>query len=211
MEIKELIKRHPRLLICAEDVENAANELKTCFLGGGRVYICGNGGSAADSTHIVGELVKGFLSKRPLDDTMKCRLAAADSELGEKLGNKLQGGLPAHDLCENISLSTAVANDIDPDMIYAQQLIAYGHAGDILIAISTSGNAKNTAYAAVTARALGMTVIGLTGESGGKLKDFSDICVRVPEKETYKVQELHLPVYHFLCAKVESDLFGTTE
>jgi len=211
MDIQELIKRHPQLLYCGEDIENAANELKTCFVGGGRVYLCGNGGSAADSTHIVGELVKGFLSKRPLDDAVKCRLAAVDSELGTKLGEKLQGGLPAHDLCENISLSTAVANDIDPDMIYSQQLIAYGQAGDILIAISTSGNAKNTAYAAVTAHALGMTVIGLTGETGGKLKAFSDICIRVPEKETYKVQELHLPVYHYLCAKVENDLFGSAE
>lgn len=211
MDIQELIKRHPQLLYCGEDIENAVNELKTCFLGGGRIYVCGNGGSAADSTHIVGELVKGFLSKRPLDDTMKCRLAAADPELGEKLGNKLQGGLPAHDLCENLSLSTAVANDIDPDMIYAQELIAYGRAGDVLIAISTSGNAKNTAYAAVTARALGMTVIGLTGETGGTLKQYSDICIRVPEKETYKVQELHLPIYHYLCAKVENDLFGCAE
>ncbi|HOP10603.1 MAG TPA: SIS domain-containing protein [Oscillospiraceae bacterium] len=207
MDIQDLIKRHPQLLYCAEDIDAAARELKTCFVGSGRVYVCGNGGSAADSTHIVGELVKGFLSKRPLDDTMKCRLAAADSELGEKLGEKLQGGLPAHDLCENLSLSTAVANDIDPDMIYAQELIAYGRAGDILIAISTSGNAKNTAYAAVTAHALGMTVIGLTGEGGGKLKEHSDLCIRVPEKETYKVQELHLPIYHFLCAKVEEELF----
>ncbi len=208
MDIQELIIRHPKLLYCGEDIENAVKELKTCFSGGGRVYICGNGGSAADSTHIVGELVKGFLSKRPLDDAIKCRLAAIDSELGVKLGEKLQDGLPAHDLCENISLSSAVANDIDPDMIYAQQLIAYGQAGDILIAISTSGNAKNTAYAAVTAHALGMTVIGLTGETGGKLKELCGICIRVPEKETYKVQELHLPVYHYLCAKVENDLFG---
>jgi len=211
MDIQELIKRHPQLLYCGEDIDAAANELKTCFSGGGRVYVCGNGGSAADSTHIVGELVKGFLSKRPLDDTMKYRLSRTDSELGGQLGEKLQGGLPAHDLCENLSLSTAVANDIDPDMIYAQELIAYGRAGDILIAISTSGNAKNAVYAAVTAHALGMTVIGLTGESGGKLKQYSDICIRVPEKETFKVQELHLPVYHFLCAKVEEELFGAAE
>lgn len=211
MDIREVIKRHPQLSACGEDIANAANELKTCFSGGGRVYLCGNGGSAADSTHIVGELVKGFLSKRPLGDAIKSRLAAVDAELGEALGEKLQGGLPAHDLCENLSLSTAVANDIDPDMIFAQQLIAYGRAGDVLLAISTSGSAKNIAYAAVTAHALGMTVIGLTGESGGNLKRMSDICIRVPEKETYKIQELHLPVYHYLCAKVESDLFESAE
>lgn len=208
MEITQLLERYPVLSVCEKEIEYAARELKTCFSAGGRFYVCGNGGSAADAGHIVGELGKGFLKKRPLGYQLCYDLKKVDPTLGETLSQKLQLGLPAYNLCENSPLSTAVANDLGGDLIYAQQVMAYGRSGDVLLAISTSGNALNLRYAAVTARALGMSVIGLTGQSGGKLKPLADVCICVPETETYKVQELHLPVYHYLCAAVEAAFYA---
>lgn len=209
--LNETLRRYPALECCAEAIRQTVGELVTCFAGGGRLLVCGNGGSAADSAHIVGELTKGFLSKRPLPDDLSCRLAAIDREtgtdLGEKLSQKLQQGLPAQNLCESLALNTAAANDLDGDMIYAQGVMAYGRAGDVLLAISTSGSALNTAYAVTAARAQGLTTIGLTGQSGGRLAKLCDLCIRVPETETYRVQELHLPVYHAICAEVEAACF----
>lgn len=205
--VKELIERYPSLECCGGDVGNAIKELCACLGGGGRVFLCGNGGSAADATHIVGELVKGFKKKRPIDYQTAYQLKKVDPQSGEKLASGLQGGLCAHDLGENLSLVTAVSNDLGAELVYAQQVMAYGRAGDLLIGITTSGNAENVRLAAVTARAIGMSVIGLTGQSGGKLAQFSDICIKVPETETYKVQELHLPVYHCLCAATEAEFF----
>ena len=208
---QEMIERYPQLEVCGDAVKMAVNELLTCFYGGGRLLVCGNGGSAADSAHIVGELAKGFLSKRPLLAETRYRPSRLDEEygtdMGAKLADKLQQGLPAHDLCENLSLNTAAANDLDGDMIYAQGVMAYGRAGDVLLAISTSGNALNTAYAVMAAKAQGMTTIGLTGAKGGKLAELCDLCIKVPETETFKVQELHLPVYHAICAEIEADYF----
>lgn len=211
----EMLNRYPQLAPCGDSIKMAVNELLTCFYGGGRLLVCGNGGSASDSAHIVGELAKGFLSKRPLLAETRHRLAKLDAEyhteLGALLADKLQQGLPAQDLCENIALNTAAANDIDPDMIFAQGVMAYGRAGDVLLAISTSGNAKNAAYAVLAAKAQGMTAIGLTGAKGGRLAELCDLCIRVPETETFKVQELHLPVYHTICAEIEADFFDESK
>lgn len=206
MDYRQLSDRIPKLSECRDDIEKCIGMLLSCFRGGGRLFVCGNGGSAADCAHIVGELAKGFLKKRPVGGSFARRLAE-EGEEGRELSEKLQGGLPVHDLCENVSLNTAVANDIGADMIFAQQICAYGRAGDILLVISTSGCARNGLLAAAAARAMGLSVIGLTGSGGGKLKPRCDVCIAVPEKETYLVQELHLPVYHYICASVEEALF----
>ena len=183
-----------------DQITQAARMIIHCFKQGGKVLLCGNGGSACDCAHIAGELLKGFLKKRPLPAELCARI-------GEEWAGKLQMGLPAIDLTAHSALISAVANDLDAANVYAQQVLAYGKPGDVLLCISTSGNAKNVTCAAMTARALGLTVIGLTGRTGGRLNALSDICIRVPEDETYKVQELHLPVYHYLCAAVEARFF----
>ncbi len=166
-----------------------------------------NGGSAADSEHIVGELMKSFRKKRPLDDKMKESLTQMFGESGRILGETLEGGLPAVSLCSHVSLKSAVGNDTDPANIYAQQLFSLGRGGDCLIAISTSGNAENCMRAAMVAKLTGMKIIALTGAKGGRLKEVADVTINVPECETYAVQELHLPVYHCLCAMLEEELF----
>lgn len=204
--LNELLTRYPKLLGAKEDIIAAATRLIECFEADGKLLICGNGGSAADAEHISGELLKGFLKKRELPyekrEEMKTRCPESEALLG-----KLQGGLSAIPLTSLSSLSTAVANDSDPDMIFAQAVMALGREGDALICISTSGNAANTVNAAVVAKSLGMTVIALTGEGGGRLAAVANVAVRVPEKETFKVQELHLPLYHYLCAAVEEHFY----
>lgn len=176
---------------------NAACEmLCRCFRDGAKVLVCGNGGSAADSGHIVGELVKGFLKKRPLP-----------GEWMDKLNMPLQLGLPAIDLTAQGAVISATANDLGGEYVYAQQVMAYANKGDVLIGITTSGNAANVINAARVARLKGARVIGLTGVGGGKLAEFCDLLLDVPEKETYKVQELHLALYHQLCARVEAEFF----
>ena len=167
----------------------------------------GNGGSAADSDHIVGELMKGFVKRRPLPEELKRALAAADPVRGKELAEKLQGALPAIALTNHAALSSAFANDVDGVLSYAQQVNGYGRTGDVFLGISTSGNAENVMYAAVTARAKGMRVIALTGKTGGKLGAFADISIIVPEQETYKIQELHLPIYHALCLMLEERFY----
>jgi len=201
--LDELIERYPALAPIQEAIAMGADAMKKSIDAGGKILVCGNGGSAADADHIVGELMKSFVKKRPIADSLKQALLAADAALGSELADSLQGGIPAISLTQHTALSTAFANDVDPHMTYAQQTVVLGNANDIFIGISTSGNAKNVRYAAICAKAKGLTVIGLTGESGGKLKALCDICITVPETATFKVQELHLPVYHTLCLMLE--------
>ena len=195
--IHELILRYPQLKVCEADVVGAKDAMVKTYRQGGKILLCGNGGSAADCDHIAGELLKGFRSLRPV----------TDETIPEDLRAKLQGSLPAVSLHSASAAMTASLNDLDPNMVYAQMLHGLGEKGDLLIALSTSGNAQNVCNAARLARAKGLTVIGLTGATGGKLKELSDLCICVPEIETYKVQELHLPVYHYLCAQTEQELF----
>lgn len=202
-----LLGRYPALSGCQKELLAAENALIRCYEQGGKLLLCGNGGSAADCDHIVGELMKGFLKRRPLSEEQKRKMCTAEPSIPESVLNKLQGGLPAISLPSITALNTAFCNDVDPELVFAQPLMALGRPGDILLCISTSGNAANVAAAAVTAKALGLTVLGLTGKTGGKLKALADICICVPETETYKVQELHLPVYHHLCAQVEAHFF----
>ena len=194
---QELLMRYPNLEACIDDIEKAKDAMIACYERGGKILLCGNGGSSADCEHIAGELMKGFLKKRPVlgDERLK--------EFDEDFLKRLQGGLPAIALPSMTGVNTAFANDVDPEMVYAQAVLALGKENDILIGLSTSGNAANVANALKVAKALNMTVIGLSGGTGGKMKEISDICICAPEKETFKIQELHLPIYHYLCAMVE--------
>ncbi len=206
--IKELIERYPALEYCKAEIEAARNTLIECYENGGKLLLSGNGGSSADCDHIVGELMKSFLLKRPIDESRKEQMQKSSPALDSATLDSLQMGLPAISLTSMSALNTAFANDVDPELIYAQSVLALGKAGDVLIAISTSGNAKNVCEAAKVARAIGMKVIALTGKDGGELKSLSDVCVIAPECETYKIQELHLPIYHNICAEVEKHFFG---
>lgn len=206
--INELITRYEKLNACKQDIELAANLIIDCYKMDCKVLICGNGGSAADSEHIVGELMKGFLKKRPLNTELKEAMKNNCNMLDDELLSKLQGGLPAVALPSVAGLNSAFCNDVDPELIYAQSVVGLGNLGDVLIALSTSGNSKNVFAAAKVAKGLGLTVVALTGETGGKIKDVADVCIKVPETETYKIQELHLPVYHYLCATVEEEFFA---
>ena len=206
--LHDLIKRYPVLECVQEDIETVYTTMAECFENGGKVLIAGNGGSAADSEHIVGELMKGFAKKRPVDAEMTAALLAIDEARGAELAVKLQGGLPAIALNAHTALSTAFANDVDPVLCYAQQVNGYGKPGDVFLGISTSGNAENVMYAAVTAKAKGMKVLALTGKDGGKLAKVADCSVIVPCQETYKIQELHLPIYHVLCLLLEEHFYA---
>lgn len=205
--LEELIGRYPVLEPCRESIRQAYQALEECFLAGGKLLVAGNGGSAADSDHIVGELMKGFVKKRPLPDSLVQALKEAEPQRGAELSQKLQGALPAIALTNHVALSSAFANDVDGILSYAQQVNGYGNRGDVFLGISTSGNAENVMYAAVTARAKGMKIIGLTGRDGGKLGAFADISIVVPKQETYQIQELHLPVYHALCLMLEKRFY----
>ncbi len=195
--MKDLLLRYPQLSDCENDIENALNLLIKAFKNGGKLLVCGNGGSSADAEHIVGELVKGFKYKRKV----------CDSRISPDLCEKLQGGLPAFSLSSQNALITAVSNDTDADMIFAQQVFAYAKENDIIMGITTSGNSKNVVNALRLAREMGVSTLALTGADGGVAKEISDVTICVPESETYKVQELHLPVYHYLCAGVEKNFF----
>lgn len=203
--LSSLIQAHPALEACRRDILTAFEILESGYRGGGRLLVCGNGGSAADAGHITGELMKGFRLKRPLSPEDKQKLALLPG--GAELAHKLQGALPCISLAEHAALSTAFSNDVDPHLVFAQQVWGYGREGDMLLGISTSGNAENVCSAAVAARARGMRIIGLTGRSGGRLKELCDAVIRVPADETYRVQEYHLPVYHALCAMLEDAFF----
>ena len=205
--IDELIKRYPVLLTVRDDINAFYKTLKECYDNGGKLLIAGNGGSCADAEHIVGELMKGFCKRRAVSDEFKAKLIEADSENGEEIAGKLQGGLPAMALSNHQALNTAFANDVDADFYYAQQVYGYGKKGDVFLGISTSGNAKNIMYAAAVAKAKGMKVLGLTGKTGGSLAKAADVSIIVPEEETYKIQELHLPIYHAICLMLEDTYF----
>lgn len=185
----------------------AYKAMEECFRRGGKLLVAGNGGSASDSQHIVAELMKGFEKRRALPDERKHALIKVDPIRGRRMGELLQGALCAISLSANTALNTAFANDVDPILCYAQQVNGYGRKGDILLAISTSGNSENILYASVAARSAGMCVIGFTGENGGKLAAFSDILIRMPETKTSHVQELQLPVYHCWCRMLEEAFF----
>lgn len=207
-KILELTARFPELKVCSEDVLNAVNAIIDCYKAGGKVLICGNGGSSSDSSHIVGEFMKGFLKLRPLSADKRSQLKSNCADITDELLDNLQGSLPAINLTENSGIISAFANDVDPVNVYAQQVLGYGKKGDVIIGITTSGNSSNILNACNLAKGLGLTVIGLTGRDGGKLKNASDICIIAPEQETFKIQELHLPIYHCICAMVE-DAFYT--
>ncbi len=205
--LDELVARYPVLVSCRADIEAAFTLLARTFAAGGKLLVCGNGGSAADADHIVGELMKGFRrARRPSGETA-ARLAASDPELGPRLASRLQLGLPAINLAAGSAFPTAFANDEDPGLVFAQQVLALGRSGDALLGISTSGNAANVIAALVTARAVGMGTVGLAGGSGGRMRGRCDVLVAVPGSRTFEVQELHLPVYHCLCAMLEDRFF----
>lgn len=203
-----LVERYPSLESAKEDIVAAYLLLEESYENGGKLLVAGNGGSAADAEHIVGELMKGFkLSRKPETDFAE-RLVAENQELGSVLAENLQGALPAIALDGHPALSTAYMNDCEPLLCFAQQVNGYGKSGDVFLGISTSGNSKNVLYAATTAHAKGMKVIGLTGAKDSKLKDMSDVCIKAPQTETYMIQELHLPIYHCLCLMLENRFFA---
>lgn len=206
--LETLLQNYPQLAVCQNDIQNAIQLIGDCFAQNGTLFTCGNGGSSADADHIAGEFLKGFCKKRPADDkTMDALRRYAGEEDGLLLGTKLQCGLRCIPLGDFSSLLSAVRNDLDGQMDYAQALFALGRPGDVLLGISTSGNARNVKLATAVAKTLGMKVIGLTGEKGGLLAQNADIAIRVPAQETFRIQEFHLPVYHTICLCVENRFF----
>ena len=213
LTIHTLLQNHPALAVCRDTIESARDLLVTTYRDGGKLLLCGNGGSAADCDHIAGELLKGFLSHRPLSEE-DCMTLADTLPEGEAdpdlylLAGQLPGGLPAISLPAQTAAVTAVSNDTDPALIFAQLVWALGEKGDTLVCLSTSGNSKNVVLAAKAARAKGMKVLAMTGEADSALSALADVTIQVPATETYRVQEYHLPVYHYLCAAVEEEIFG---
>lgn len=206
--IDMLIKRYPVLEVCKQDIIEAYFLMEECYENGGKLLIAGNGGSAADSEHIAGELMKRFRVQRPVTEEYATKLVQIDPKRGKELARNLERSLMAIPLVAHEALTTAYINDVDGLGVFAQQLMGYGRAGDIFLGISTSGNSKNIMNATVVAKASEIKIIGLTGAKGGELAKVSDVAIRVPEEETYMVQELHLPVYHCLCLMLEDRFFG---
>lgn len=207
-QIEILLNRYPLLKIVEKEITEAYLLIEKSYKNDGKLLVAGNGGSAADAEHIVGELMKGFKYQRKIHRDLAKRLLDENEKLGEVLAEKLQGALPAIALDGHVALSTAYMNDCEPLLCFAQQVSGYGKKEDVFFGISTSGNSKNILYAAITARAKGMKVIGMTGAKNNELEKISDVCIKVPETETYMVQELHLPVYHCLCLMLEEEFFG---
>ena len=203
-----LILRYPQLIVVKDCIVEAYQILEESYTNDGKLLVAGNGGSAADAEHIVGELMKGFVNPRKLEAEYSDALITVNKELGRVLSENLQGALPAIALDGHLALTTAYMNDCEPLLCFAQQVNGYGGEGDVFFGISTSGNSKNVLYAAVTAHAKGMKVIGLTGAKNSKLEQMSDVCIKVPQTETYMIQELHLPVYHCLCLMLEERFFS---
>ena len=203
-----LVERYPSLESARNDIVAAYLLLEESYKNGGKLLVAGNGGSAADAEHIVGELMKGFKLPRKPEADFAEKLVEENQELGSVLAENLQGALPAIALDGHPALSTAYMNDCEPLLCFAQQVNGYGKSGDVFLGISTSGNSKNVLYAATTAHAKGMKVIGLTGAKDSKLKDMSDVCIKAPQTETYMIQELHLPIYHCLCLMLEDNFFA---
>ena len=203
-----LILRYPQLIVAKDCIVEAYQILEESYTNDGKLLVAGNGGSAADAEHIVGELMKVFVNPRKLEAEYSDALITVNKELGRVLSENLQGALPAIALDGHLALTTAYLNDCEPLLCFAQQVNGYGRKSDVFLGISTSGNSRNILYAATVAKAKGMKVIGLTGEKDSKLSEISDTCIQVPETETYKIQELHLPVYHCLCLMLEDTFFG---
>lgn len=209
--LKELFEKYPKFINIEQSIIDSVELAINTFSNGNKLLICGNGGSAADSEHIVGELMKSFVLKRELSEMQKALITDKFPIHANYLISNLQQGLPAISLVSHTALSTAFANDNAPDLVFAQQVLGYGKDGDLLLAISTSGSSKNVIYATEIAKTFGLNVIALTGETGGTLKDICDVLINVPETEAYKVQELHLPYYHAFCLAVENEFFGVYE
>jgi D-sedoheptulose 7-phosphate isomerase len=205
--LETLIKRYPSLKTVKNDINAAFDILTASYSNGSKLLIAGNWGSASDAEHIAGELMKTFSKKRNLPDSFIDDIKKVDTEIAEYLIPRMQPGLPTIALSGHASLNTACINDIDGNITFAQQVYGYGKENDVLLAISTSGNSKNVLYATAVARVKKLKIIALTGEGGGKLKQYADVCISVPETETWKIQELHLPVYHCLCQMLENHFF----
>ena len=201
--IKQLIERYPALSVCENDIRQAAKAIINSYEKGGKLLVAGNGGSAADSDHICGELLKSFVKIRKPDNDFLAKLKEIDAETGAYLSDKLQGSLPAIALTNQSALMTASLNDVDGNVMFAQQVNGYGKPEDVFLGITTSGNSADVIYATVVAKAKGLKTIALTGKSGGKIKDLADITIIVPSNETFMIQEYHLPVYHALCLEIE--------
>jgi len=200
-----LIKNYPELEVCRQAIADATEMIIECYKNGGKILLCGNGGSASDTEHIAGELLKGFLKKRPLPNDMRQKFVDAGGDAG--FADKLQGSLPAISLTGHPALATAYINDVDAEFVFAQQLYGLGKPGDILIAMSTSGNARNVANAVICAKATGLKVIALTGTPGGRMRTMCDVAVCAPSSETFRIQEYQLPIYHAICVMVEEYFF----
>lgn len=205
--LDELIDRYPALKSQRDHIVGAYKILENSYVNFGQLLIAGNGGSAADAEHIVGELMKAFIKPRKLNNDLQNKLKAVDEKLGSVLADSLQGALPAIAVTGHVGLSTAYLNDCNPLLSFAQQVNGFGKEGDVFLGISTSGNSENILYALVTAKAKGMKTIGLSGRDGGKMKELCDEIIIVPERETFKIQELHLPIYHALCLMLEERFF----
>jgi D-sedoheptulose 7-phosphate isomerase len=205
--LDQLCERYPSLSDLNDRIAEAAGIIIDCYSRGGKLLVCGNGGSSTDSDHFAAELMKSFESRRPLDESLKKRFVEISGSRGIILAEKLEHALPAISLPSNTALATAISNDIDPSLIFAQQIIGFGNEGDVLIGISTSGNSQNVVDACITARTLNLNVIGITGITGGKMKQHCDLLINVPETRTAWVQELHLPVLHTICLIVEDHFY----
>lgn len=206
-ELNDLIKRYPSLEVCKKDIEKAYLMLEKAYDNNKKLLIAGNGGSAADSEHMAGELMKRFKINRKIDKKLSDKLKSIDRQRGLRLSKNLEMPLRAVPLTSHIAITTAYMNDADATGVFAQQMLGFGDKGDVFLAISTSGNSENIISACVVAKALGIKIIGLTGQKDSLLNKYADVCIKVPETETYKVQELHLPVYHCLCLMLESNYF----
>jgi hypothetical protein len=205
--LDELLDRYPSLVEQRESIIGVYNVLEESYANGGKLLVAGNGGSAADSEHIVGELMKAFIKPRKLDESLQNKLKSIDDKLGQVLADNLQGALPAIAVTGHVGLSTAYLNDCNPLLSFAQQVNGFGNEGDVFLGISTSGNSENILYALVTAKAKGMKTVGLSGRDGGKMRELCDAIIIAPETETFKIQELHLPIYHALCLMLEARFF----
>jgi len=203
-----LLERYPSLRACEKDLGAALDLLAAAYRNGNKLLVCGNGGSAADSEHIVAELMKGFLKRRPISADHAAKLEQADGPVGKAIAARLQGALAAISLPSQMSLLTAIGNDNDFDMVFAQQVYGLGRQGDVLLAISTSGTSKNIVNAAIVAKAFGLKSIALTGKSGGNLAPLADVVIKVPSDNVAEIQELHLPIYHWLSTELEAAFFS---
>lgn len=204
----ELFVNYPVLEPCRNEIASAFSLMVTCYENKGKMLVCGNGGSAADSEHIVGELMKSFRIKREVPQSDIQKFTGVDPEMGQHLSDSLQPALPAISLVSQTSLFSAFANDVNSDMVFAQQVYGYGEKNDMLLAISTSGNSTNVCNAARVGKAIGLSVVGLIGKTGGILAQFCNVAICVPSEATYRIQEYHQPIYHALCAMLEEEFFG---